>query len=63
MVIFIMESDFYITHDEKELIIECLEADIKDTEPHEADNQMYAAYAECRIENLRSLILRIREGL
>jgi hypothetical protein len=58
-----MEPEFYITHDEKELIIECLEADIKDKEPHENENPMYIVYAESRIENLRSLILRIREDL
>ena len=58
-----MEPEFYITHDEKELIIECLESDIKDKELHESDDPMYIAYAECRIENLRSLILRIREDL
>ena len=44
-----METDFYITHDEKELIIECLEADIKEKTPNEDENPMYIAYAECRI--------------
>jgi hypothetical protein len=58
-----METDFYITHDEKELIIECLEADIKEKTPNEDENPMYIAYAECRIENLRSLIKRIREDI
>ena len=58
-----METDFYITHDEKELIIECLEADIKEKTSHEGDDPMYVAYAECRIENLLSLIKRIRDDL
>jgi len=57
------ERDFQITHDEKELIIECLEADIKEKTPHENENPMYVTYAECRIENLHSLIRRIREDL
>jgi len=30
-----MEPEFHITHDEKELIIEALEADIKEKTPHE----------------------------
>ena len=58
-----METDFYITHDEKELLIECLEADIKEKTPKQDENPMCIAYAECRIENLRSLIKRIREDL
>jgi hypothetical protein len=59
-----MESDFHITHDERELIIECLEKEIKATEPHEdADNPMYIAHAEWKIEDLKSIIWRIREYL
>lgn len=58
-----METDFYITHDEKELIIECIEKEIKATEPHEKDNPMYVTPAECKIDNLKSLIRRIREEL
>jgi hypothetical protein len=58
-----MENDFQITHDEKELIIECLEADILLTTPRENENPMYVAYAECRIANLKSLIARIRQDL
>ena len=57
------ERDFQITHDEKELIIECLEADIKEKAPKEGEDPMYVTYAECRIENLHSLIRRIREDL
>tara|TARA_R110000787_G_scaffold165480_5_gene278625 strand:+ start:11 stop:232 length:222 start_codon:yes stop_codon:yes gene_type:complete len=51
-----METEFQITHDEKELIIECLEADIKEKAPREDEDPMYKAYAECRIENIQSLI-------
>ena len=58
-----MENDFQITHSEKELIIECLEADIRDKTPHEDENVMYKAYAECRIQELESLIRRIRNDL
>ena len=58
-----MESDFQITHDEKELIIECLEADIKDKTPREDEDPMYKAYADCRIQELQSLIRRIRNDL
>tara|TARA_R100000951_G_scaffold112807_1_gene113759 strand:+ start:17501 stop:17677 length:177 start_codon:yes stop_codon:yes gene_type:complete len=58
-----MDPEFHITHDEKELLIECIEADIKDKEPHEDDDPMYVAYAECRIDNLKSLIVRIRQDL
>jgi hypothetical protein len=58
-----MEPEFYITHDEKELIIECLEADIKEKTPSENDDPKYVAYAECRIDNLKSLISRIRQDL
>ena len=58
-----MENNFQITHDEKELIIECMEADILQKTPRENDDPMYVAYADCRIENLRSLIVRIRQGL
>tara|TARA_R110000796_G_scaffold167313_3_gene284211 strand:+ start:11910 stop:12086 length:177 start_codon:yes stop_codon:yes gene_type:complete len=58
-----MESDFNITHDEKELIIECLEKDIKRIEPDDTDNQMFIAWSECRVKHLQSLIKRIREDL
>jgi len=58
-----MESDFNITHDERELVIECLEKEIKATEPHENDSPMYTAHAECKIENLKSIIWRMREYL
>jgi hypothetical protein len=58
-----MERDFQITHDEKELIIECLEADIKEKTPNQDDDPMYVTYAKYRIEDLRSLINRIREDL
>lgn len=58
-----METDFYITHDEKELIIECIEREIKETAPCEKDNPMYVAHAECKIDHLKSLIRRIREEL
>ena len=52
-----------LTHDEKELIIECLESDILLTIPRENENPMYVAYAECRTEKLKSLIVRIRQDL
>jgi hypothetical protein len=58
-----MENDFQITHDEKELIIDCLEANILETTSRENDHPMYVAYADCKIENLRSLIVRIRQDL
>tara|TARA_R110000772_G_scaffold265380_1_gene386774 strand:+ start:397 stop:573 length:177 start_codon:yes stop_codon:yes gene_type:complete len=58
-----MESDFNITRNEKELIIECLEKDIKRIEPNDTDNQMFIAWSESRIEDLQSLIKRIREDL
>ena len=58
-----MEHDFNITDDEKELVIECLEADIKEKTPKAGEGKMYVAYAECRIQNLQSLITRIREDL
>ena len=57
-----MESDFYITQDERELIIECLEADIKEKAPHECESVMYREWAKCRAENLRSLIERLRDN-
>jgi hypothetical protein len=58
-----MENNFHITHDEKELVIECMEADIKEKSPHKGDDPMYKAFAECRIEHLQCLIKRIREEL
>ena len=58
-----MESDFYITHDEKELIIECIEDAVFKTKPRKNDDPMYVAYAEGRIDDLKSLIRRIREDL
>jgi hypothetical protein len=58
-----MEDDFYITHDERELVIECLEKEIKDTEPSEKDDPVFVAHAECKIEELKSIIRRMREYL
>jgi len=58
-----METDFYITHDEKELIIECIEREIKEVTAIEEDDPTYVAYAECKIDHLKSLIRRIREEL
>jgi hypothetical protein len=58
-----MEDDFYITHDERELVIECLEKEIKDTEPTENDAPLFVAHAECKIEELTSIIRRMREYL
>lgn len=58
-----MEDNFYITHDERELVIECLEKEIKDTEPTENDDPVFVAHAECKIEELKSIIRRMREYL
>ena len=58
-----MEDDFHITHDERELIIECIEKEIKETEATENDDPLYVAHAECKIEQLKSIILRMREYL
>jgi len=58
-----METDFYITHDEKELLIECIETDLKAKEDHPDDNPMYKEWHKHQKEHLKSLIVRIREGL
>jgi len=57
------EDDFCITHDERELVIECLEKEIKEMEIHEDDNPMWIAHAECKTEELKSIIWRMREYL
>ena len=57
------EDNFYLTHDERELVIECIEKEIKATEPHADDDPVYVAHAECKIENLRFIINRMREYL
>ena len=58
-----MEDDFHITHDERELIIECIEKEIKETESTESDNPMIVAHVECKIEELKSIIRRMRQYL
>ena len=58
-----MEDDFCITHDERELIIECIEKEIKATESTENDDPMFVAHAECKVESLKSIIWRMREYL
>ena len=58
-----MENDFHITLDERELVIECIEKEIKATEITSFDDPMYIAHAECKIDHLQSLIQRMREYL
>ena len=61
-----MEDMFHVTHDERELIIECIEREIKATESrpgNEFDDQMYVAHAECKIDHLKQIIIRMREHL
>ena len=58
-----MEPDFYVTHDERELIIECIEKEIKATKATEADDPMYVAHAECKIDHLTCIISRMRDYL
>lgn len=57
------EDNFIITHDERELVIECIEREIKATEPREDDDPMFVSHAECKIENLKLIINRMREYL
>ena len=58
-----MEHDFQITHDERELIIECIEKEIKEIESTENDDPMFVADAECKVEWLKSIIWRMRQYL
>ena len=58
-----MESDFQITQDEKELLIECIETDLKAKQDHPDDNPMYKEWYKDRCEHLELLIRRIREDL
>ena len=58
-----MNTDFYITHDEKELIIECIEGEIRETDPFRWFNPANRAQAKCKLDNLKSLIHRVREEL
>jgi hypothetical protein len=58
-----MERDFQITHDEKELLIECIETDLTAKQDHPDDNPLYKEWYKGRKEHLESLIRRIREDL
>ncbi len=51
-----MSMNIDISEDELELIIECLETDIKTPRPHEMDNPMYIA----RTEWVRAIIHRLK---
>ena len=53
----------HITHDEKELLIECIETDLKVRAYHSDDNPTYKEWYKGRKEHLESLIRRIREEL
>lgn len=55
-----MEQEFSVTHDEKELIIECLESDIEAKSPKDEDDHMYKTWAKHRAEHLHAIIRRIR---
>ena len=57
------EDNFIITNDERELVIECIEREIKATEPRVDDDPVFVAYAECKIDNLKLIITRMREYL
>jgi len=52
-----------ITQDEKELLIECIETDLKVKAYHSDDNPMYKVWYKGRKEDLESLIKKIREEL
>lgn len=65
-----MESDFQITQDEKELLIECIETDLKvkkdyaDNDPRYKEwSSDYKEWYKDRQEHLELLIRRIREDL
>jgi len=61
-----MKDMFHVTNDERELIIECIEKEIEETEPllcKEFYDQTYVVYAECKINNLKSIIRRMRDYL
>lgn len=52
---------FHVTHDERELIIECIKKEIKATEPRSGNE--FDAYAECKIDHLKQIIMRMRDYL
>ena len=58
-----MNADFHITPDEKELLIECIEGEIRETDPFRWFNPAKRAQAKCKLDNLKSLMHKIREEL